>query len=67
MTERIIPVREGEIVTASVSYVGAKGDPILDFEGFKIIVKGAFNWSVGSLLRVRITTIKGSFAFSEVV
>jgi predicted RNA-binding protein with TRAM domain len=67
MEGKVIPVKEGEVIVARVSHVGGGGDPVLNFEGFKIIVKRATNWNEGSLLRVKITAIKESYAFAEVV
>lgn len=58
------PVEEGKEYTVTIDAKGAKGDGIAHIEGFVIFVSGA---QVGSQVKVKITSVKRTFAVGEIV
>ena len=58
------PVEEGKEYELTIDAKGAKGDGIAHFEGFVIFVAGGI---VGEKAKVRITSVKRTFAIGEKV
>lgn len=58
------PVEEGKEYEVTIDAKGAKGDGIAHVEGFVIFVAGG---SVGERVKVKITSVKRTFAIGEKV
>jgi len=58
------PVEEGKEYEVTIDAQGSKGDGIAHYEGFVIYVPNA---KVGEKLKVRITTLRRTFAIGEIV
>ena len=58
------PVEEGKEYEVIIDAKGAKGDGIAHIEGFVVFVSGG---SVGEKVKVRITSLKRTFAIGEKV
>jgi len=58
------PVEEGREYEVTIDAQGAKGDGIAHVEGFVIFIAGA---KVGEKVKVRITSLKRTFAVGEVI
>jgi len=58
------PVEEGKIYEVTIDAQGAKGDGIAHVEGFVIFVSNA---SVGEHVKVKVTSVKRTFAIGEKV
>lgn len=58
------PVEEGKEYDVTIDAQGSKGDGIAHVEGFVVFVPNA---KVGQSVRIRITTVKRTFAVGEVV
>lgn len=56
------PVEEGRIYEVTIDAKGAKGDGIAHFEGFVIFVAGGM---VGEKVKVKVTSVKRTFALGE--
>ena len=56
------PVEEGKDYVLTIDAKGAKGDGIAHVEGFVIFVANA---NVGEKIKVRITSVKRTFAIGE--
>jgi len=56
------PVEEGKVYTVTIDAKGAKGDGIAHVEGFVIFVAGGV---VGESVKVKITSVKRTFALGE--
>jgi len=56
------PVEEGKVYTVTIDAKGAKGDGIAHVEGFVIFVAGG---TVGESVKVKITSVKRTFALGE--
>ena len=59
-----VPVEEGQEVDLTVESVGRRGDGIARINNFVVFVPGT---NAGDKVKVRITTVRGSFATGEVV
>ncbi len=58
------PVEEGKEYEVTIDAKGAKGDGIAHVEGFVIFVSGG---EVGQTVKIRITSVKRTFALGEKV
>lgn len=58
------PVEEGREYEVTIDAKGAKGDGIAHVEGFVVFVSGG---NVGETVKVRITSVKRTFALGEKV
>ncbi len=58
------PVEEGQEVDVTVESVGRRGDGIARINNFVVFVPGT---NTGDKVKVRITSVRGSFATGEVV
>ena len=58
------PVAEEDIIEAECMSKGSKGDGIFKIKGFVIVVP---NTEKGSSYKIRITSIRGTVAFGEIV
>ncbi|MEM4348312.1 MAG: TRAM domain-containing protein [Candidatus Anstonellaceae archaeon] len=58
------PVAEGEEYEVNIEAKGARGDGITHIEGFVVFVPGA---EVGKKVKIRIKTVKRTFAVAEIV
>jgi 23S rRNA (uracil1939-C5)-methyltransferase len=56
------PVEEGKVYELTIDAKGAKGDGIAHLEGFVIFVANA---AVGEKAKVKITSVKRTFAIGE--
>ena len=56
------PVEEGKEYDVTIDARGAKGDGIAHIEGFVIFIANA---EVGEKVRVKVTTVKRTFALGE--
>ena len=56
------PVEEGKEYEVIIDAKGAKGDGIAHIEGFVVFVSGG---SVGEKVKIRITSLKRTFAIGE--
>ncbi|MFA6214282.1 MAG: TRAM domain-containing protein [Candidatus Micrarchaeia archaeon] len=56
------PVEEGKVYEVSIGAKGAKGDGIAHVDGFVVFVAGG---AVGEKARVKITSVKRTFAIGE--
>ena len=56
------PVEEGKEYTVTIDAKGAKGDGIAHVDGFVVFVSGG---AVGEKARVKITSVKRTFALGE--
>src|SRR6266571_2576237 len=59
-----VPVEEGQEVDLTVESVGKRGDGIARINNFVVFIPGT---NAGDKVKVRITTVRGSFATGEVV
>src|SRR5713101_1783353 len=59
-----VPVEEGQELTLTIDALGRRGDGIARLNNFVIFVPGA---QAGDQVKVRITTVRGSFATGEIV
>lgn len=59
-----VPVEEGQELTVTIDALGRRGDGIARLNNFVIFVPGA---QAGDQVKVRITTVRGSFATGEIV
>jgi predicted RNA-binding protein with TRAM domain len=59
-----VPVEEGQEIDLTVDSVGRRGDGIARINNFVVFVPGT---NAGDKVKVRITTVRGSFATGEVV
>ncbi len=59
-----VPVEEGQEVDVTVESVGRRGDGIARINNFVVFIPGT---NEGDKVKVRITSIRGSFATGEVV
>lgn len=59
-----VPVEEGQEIDVTVDSVGRRGDGIARINNFVVFVPGT---NAGDKVKVRITTVRGSFATGEVV
>ena len=62
--QRIVPVKVGEEIEATIEAIAAKGDGIAKKEGFVIFVPGT---QVGDKVKIRITKVLRKVAFAEKV
>lgn len=62
MTEKIAPVKEGEIHVVEIFKLGHKGDGIARIDGFTIFVPDT---TVGQKVKVKITSVRATFGFAE--
>jgi translation initiation factor 2 subunit 2 len=58
------PVEEGKEYEVTIDAKGGRGDGIAHVEGFVIFVPGA---EKGEVVKIRIKTMKGTFAIGEKV
>ena len=58
------PVEEGKEYEVTIDAKGAKGDGIAHVEGFVVFVAGG---SVGERVKVKVTSVKRTFAIGEKV
>ena len=58
------PVEEGKVYELTIDAKGAKGDGIAHAEGFVVFVAGGI---VGEKAKVKITSVKRTFALGEKV
>ncbi len=58
------PVEEGKEYEVTIDAKGAKGDGIAHIEGFVVFIAGGI---VGERVKVKITTVKRTFAIGEKV
>ncbi len=59
-----VPVEEGQEVDVTVESVGRRGDGIARINNFVVFIPGT---NEGDKVKVRITSVRGSFATGEVV
>ncbi|HZD13175.1 MAG TPA: TRAM domain-containing protein [Candidatus Binatus sp.] len=59
-----VPVEEGQELTLTIDALGRRGDGIARINNFVIFVPGG---QAGDQVKVRITTVRGSFATGEIV
>jgi predicted RNA-binding protein with TRAM domain len=59
-----VPVEEGQELTLTIDALGRRGDGIARLNNFVIFVPGA---QAGDQVKVRITTVRGTFATGEIV
>ncbi len=59
-----VPVQEGQEVDLTIESVGRRGDGIARINNFVVFVAGT---NAGDKVKVRITTVRNSFATGEVV
>ncbi len=59
-----VPVEEGQELTLTIDALGRHGDGIARLNNFVIFVPGA---KAGEQVKIRITTVRGSFATGEIV
>src|SRR5881628_1296122 len=59
-----VPVEEGQEIDVTVDSVGRRGDGIARINNFVVFIPGT---NAGDKVKVRITTVRGSFATGEVV
>lgn len=64
MSERQVPVREGDVITLECKSTGSKGDGIFKKDGFTIFAPST---QVGQKYKLRITGVRQTFGFAEVV
>ena len=58
------PVEEGKEYEVTIDAQGSKGDGIAHYEGFVIFIPNA---KVGDKVKVKITTLRRTFAIGEIV
>ena len=58
------PVEEGKEYEVTIDAQGAKGDGIAHVEGFVIFVAGG---TVGAKVKVKVTSVKRTFALGQIV
>jgi len=58
------PVEEGKEYLVTIDAQGAKGDGIAHVEGFVIFVAGG---TVGAKVKVKVTSVKRTFALGQIV
>ncbi|MEM3400223.1 MAG: TRAM domain-containing protein [Candidatus Micrarchaeia archaeon] len=58
------PVAEGNEYEVTIDAQGSKGDGIAHIEGFVIFVPGV---KIGQTVRIRITSVRRTFAIGEVI
>ena len=58
------PVKEGEVLELTIESIGKKGDGVAKIDKFVIFVKNQV--AAGDVVKVRITTVKTTYAFAEV-
>ncbi|MFA6489792.1 MAG: TRAM domain-containing protein [Candidatus Micrarchaeia archaeon] len=58
------PVEEGKEYEVTIDAQGAKGDGIAHVEGFVIFVAGG---TVGAKVKVKVTSVKRTFAIGQIV
>ncbi len=59
-----VPVEEGQELTLTIDALGRHGDGIARLNNFVIFVPGG---KAGEQVKIRITTVRGSFATGEIV